>query len=110
MRITFAKYAFKDLLELLQYSGITEVAITKEDDDLVVVISDKSFKKEVNHAPNLEPPLTRVEYDQTANLQSDGSRGCVITRDDIDPELFNAVKIVSKAMEAEGIFKPSRKE
>ena len=41
MTIKFAKYAFKDLLKQLHHSGINEITVTKEDNDLEIVISDK---------------------------------------------------------------------
>ena len=44
MTIKFAKYAFKDILELLHYSGINEITITKEDNDLEIVIPSRKFK------------------------------------------------------------------
>lgn len=44
MTIKFAKYAFKDILELLHYSGINEISMTKEDNDLEIVISSKEFE------------------------------------------------------------------
>ena len=46
MTIKFAKYAFKDLLKQLHYSGINEITITKEDNDLEVVISDKYLESQ----------------------------------------------------------------
>ena len=42
--IKFAKYAFKDILELLHYSGINEITITKEDNDLEIVIPSRKFE------------------------------------------------------------------
>ena len=42
--IKFAKYAFKDILELLHDSGIDEISMTKEDNELKIVISSKEFE------------------------------------------------------------------
>lgn len=44
MTIKFAKYAFKDILELLNYSGINEITITKEDSELEIVIPERVFE------------------------------------------------------------------
>lgn len=63
MTIKFAKYAFKDLLKQLHYSGINEITITKEDNDLEIVISDKY----------LEP----YKVELTNNTQ----KGCVVEMD-----------------------------
>lgn len=45
MRITFAKYAFKDILEQLEYSGITDICITKEDNNLIIVVPETAIKQ-----------------------------------------------------------------
>lgn len=44
MIIKFAQYAFKDILELLHDSGIDEISMTKEDNELKIVISSKEFE------------------------------------------------------------------
>ena len=53
MTIKFAKYAFKDLLKQLHYSGINELTITKEDNDLEVVISDKYLESQKIELTNM---------------------------------------------------------
>ena len=63
MIIKFAKYAFKDLLKQLHYSGINEITVTKEDNDLEVVISDRY----------LEPH--KVE------LTNNAQEGCIVEMD-----------------------------
>ena len=63
MVIKFAKYAFKDLLKQLHYSGINEITVTKEDNDLEVVISDKYLEA------------------QKVELTNDNQKGCIIEMD-----------------------------
>ena len=63
MTIKFAKYAFKDLLKQLHYSGINEITVTKEDNDLEVVISDKYLEA------------------QKVELTNDNQKGCIIEMD-----------------------------
>ena len=53
MTIKFAKYAFKDLLKQLHYSGINEITITKEDNNLEIVISDKYLKPQKIEVTNM---------------------------------------------------------
>ena len=53
MIIKFAKYAFKDLLKQLHYSGINEITVTKEDNDLEVVISDKYLEPHKTELTNM---------------------------------------------------------
>lgn len=43
MYITIASYALADILKALYLSGITKFSITKEDNDLVLVISEKDL-------------------------------------------------------------------
>ena len=72
MTIKFAKYAFKDLLKQLHYSGINEITVTKEDNDLEVVISDKY----------LEPH----KIESTNNTQRDCIDKIWSPSSDIDPK------------------------
>lgn len=53
MTIKFAKYAFKDLLKQLHYSGINEITITKEDNNLEVVISDRYLEPQKIELTNM---------------------------------------------------------
>ena len=57
MRITFAKYAFKDILEQLEYSGITDICITKEDNNLIIVVPETAIKQTVSHVFNSDTAL-----------------------------------------------------
>ena len=63
MTIKFAKYAFKDLLKQFHYSGINEITITKEDNDLEVVISDKYLKPQRIEITNQNNAGCVVEID-----------------------------------------------
>lgn len=45
MIIKFAKYAFLDILELLQEAGVKEIIVTKEDSDLEIVLPDNFFRR-----------------------------------------------------------------
>ena len=53
MTIKFAKYAFKDLLKQLHYSGINEITITKEDNNLEVVIPNKYLEPQKIELTNM---------------------------------------------------------
>ena len=47
MRIKIASYALKDVLMILQRECIDEVTITKEDNDLILVINKKDLRPKV---------------------------------------------------------------
>ena len=63
MVIKFAKYAFRDLLKQLYYSGINEITVTKEDNDLEVVISDKYLEAQKVELTNDNQKCCIVEMD-----------------------------------------------
>ena len=73
MTIKFAKYAFKDLLKQLHYSGINEITITKEDNDLEVIISDKYLEPhKVEMSATHIPRGCIVEVDNNGFPKLDG--------------------------------------
>ena len=82
MTIKFAKYAFKDLLKQLHYSGINEITITKEDNDLEVVISDKYLEPQKVEFTNNAQKSCIVEMDANEPLSVYGKISC----NKIDPE------------------------
>lgn len=82
MTIKFAKYAFKDLLKQLHYSGINEITITKEDNDLEVVISDKYLGPHKVELTNNTQKSCIVEMDANEPLYIQGKISC----NRIDPE------------------------
>ena len=61
MRITFAKYAFKDILEQLEYSGVTDICITKEDNNLIIVVPETATKQTVAYIYNSDTALSTHE-------------------------------------------------
>ena len=96
MAIKFAKYAFKDLLEQLHYSGINEITITKEDNDLEIVISDKYLKPHKVELTDNTQKGCIVEMDcdlpklnGVINSTKCGTNGYIVkkpdTNNDIDP-------------------------
>ena len=86
MTIKFAKYAFKDLLKQLHYSGINEITITKEDNDLEVVISDKY--------------LASHKVELTNNTQ----KGCIIEMDANSEPLYTSGKISHNRIDPEKVM------
>lgn len=74
MRITFAKYAFKEILEQLQYSGITDITITKEDGNLIIVVPETSIKQAVSYVYNTD---TAVNTDGHVTAKKTNGSGIV---------------------------------
>lgn len=93
MTIKFAKYAFKDLLKQLHYSGINEITITKEDNDLEIVISDKYLEPQKVELTNNTQKGCIVEMDCNGFPKLDGvisaTNGCIDKKpdpnNDVDP-------------------------
>ena len=93
MTIKFAKYAFKDLLKQLHYSGINEITVTKEDNDLEVVISDTYLESHKVELTNNTQKGCIIEVDNNGFPKLDGvinaTTGCIDKKpdpnNDIDP-------------------------
>ena len=47
IKIKFASYALHDILRALKCSGVDEVTITKEDNDLILVVNTDMLKERV---------------------------------------------------------------
>ena len=57
MRIKIANYALQDLLYALECSGVTEVACTKEDNDLLIIYDTKKQQLQKYKSKNKRPEV-----------------------------------------------------